>query len=169
MFASPEKSASVEDAARDEGQWDRRSMATRRKWPVKVTKRQTLPEREVQGSQCQTESRQGAAAAPTAGCDAEEGWSKSQGGLTPRPFLNCSSISSFLNLGSIPKQIPHFPFYLLMYFLSVLHADPFSKVHLSSFAFFFISVLSWLFPLLWNLLCPSTFFHLHFLMLKSFH
>ena len=53
-----------------------------------------------------------------------------------------------------------------MYFLSVLHADPFSKVHLSNFASFFILVLSfsfWLLPPLWNLLRPSTLFHLHFL------
>ena len=35
-------------------------------------------------------------------------------------LLNCSSISSFLSLCSIPKKISHFPLYLLMYFLSML-------------------------------------------------
>ena len=79
-------------------------------------------------------------------------------------LLNCSSISSFLSLCSIPKKISHF--------LSVLHADPLSKVHLSSFASFFHfgPVFSfWLLPPLWNLLRPSPLFHLDFLLLPPFH
>ena len=57
-------------------------------------------------------------------------------------LLNCSSISSFLNLCSIPMKISDFPLHLLMFFLAVLHADPLSKVHLNNCASFFISVLS---------------------------
>ena len=78
-------------------------------------------------------------------------------------LLNCSSISSFLSLCSVPKKISHF--------LSVLHADPLSKVHLSSFASFFHfgPVFSfWLLPPLWNLLRPSPLFHSDFLLLPPF-
>ena len=47
--------------------------------------------------------------------------------------LNCSSISSFLNLCSIPKKISHFPLYLFMYFLSVFGLG-ISSTHLLSFS-----------------------------------
>ena len=73
-------------------------------------------------------------------------------------LLNCSSISSFLNLCSIPKKISHFPLCLFTYFCSVLHADPFRNVHLNLFSSFLISVLST--PLSWHLL--------HLLHLKAF-
>ena len=52
------------------------------------------------------------------------------------------TISSFLNLCSIPKNISHFPLYLLIHVFSALQADPFSKVHLKLLASFFISFLS---------------------------
>ena len=51
-------------------------------------------------------------------------------------LLNYSSISSFLDLCSCPKKISHLPLCLLIFFLSLLHADPFSKVHFNSFASF---------------------------------
>ena len=55
-----------------------------------------------------------------------------------------------------------------MFFLSVLHAGPFSKVHLSLFSSVFILVLSspWLIPPLWDLLRTSVLFHLNFLLSK---
>ena len=76
-------------------------------------------------------------------------------------LLNCSSISSFLNLCSVPKKISNVPLYLLMYFLSALQADPLSKVHFSLFSsyFHFSPVFSFWLPLpLWNLLHPSALF-----------
>ena len=54
-----------------------------------------------------------------------------------------------------------------MYFLSVTHADPFSKVHLNNFASFLIfsPVFSfWLLPPFWCCLCPSALFDRHFLL-----
>ena len=53
------------------------------------------------------------------------------------PLLNCSSTSSFLNLCSIRKKISNVPLNLLMYFFSVLQANPLSKVHLNLRASFF--------------------------------
>ena len=43
-----------------------------------------------------------------------------------------SSISSFLILCSTPKNLSKAPVYLLTYFFSALHAEPFNKVHLTS-------------------------------------
>ena len=59
----------------------------------------------------------------------------------------------------------HFPLHLRMYFLSVLHADSLSKVHLSLFSsiFQFSPVFSfWLIPPLWDLLRASALFRLNF-------
>ena len=55
-------------------------------------------------------------------------------------LLNCSCISSFLNLCSTPKKISHFHSYF-----SVLQADPLSKVHINTLVSFSISVVSSLF------------------------
>ena len=60
--------------------------------------------------------------------------------------LNCSSISSLLILCSIPKKMSKVPLYLLIYFLSVLQAEPvqerctspFSKLSASHFCFFLL-------------------------------
>ena len=54
-------------------------------------------------------------------------------------LLKCSSISSFLNLCSIPKKTSKVPLYLLMYFISVLPAEPFNNTHLKFFSSFLIS------------------------------
>ena len=51
-------------------------------------------------------------------------------------LFTCSSVSSFLNLCSIPKKISNVPLYLLMYFFSVLQTDPFSKVRFNLLSFF---------------------------------
>ena len=91
--------------------------------------------------------------------------------LTACPFISdsCCYSSPFLPFSicaRFPKKISHFPLHLLMYSPSVLHAHPFSKVHLSSFASFFNLVLSsplWLLAPLWDLLRTSALFHLNFL------
>ena len=57
-------------------------------------------------------------------------------------MLNCYSISSFINQCSIPKKTSKGPLYLLVYFLSVLQAKPFSIAHLDLFSSLLISVRS---------------------------
>ena len=54
-------------------------------------------------------------------------------------MLNCYSISSFINQCSIPKKTSKGPLYLLVYFLSVLQAKPFSNAHLDLFSSLLIS------------------------------
>ena len=72
-------------------------------------------------------------------------------------LLNCSFISSFLNLCSIPKKISNVPLYLHKYFCSVLQAETFSHAHLNLFSSFLTSVQS----------TPSDSFH--FLWCFSFY
>ena len=50
--------------------------------------------------------------------------------------LNCSFISSFLIPCSITKKTSNVPLYLLVYFFTVHHAEPLSKVHLTAFDVF---------------------------------
>ena len=46
-------------------------------------------------------------------------------------LLNCYSISSLVILCSIPKKLSKVPLFLLFFFFSVHHAEPFSKMHLA--------------------------------------
>ena len=55
--------------------------------------------------------------------------------------LNCSSIASFLILCSTPRKISEVPLYLLKNFFSIHHAEPLSKVHLTIFKSFYLSLL----------------------------
>ena len=54
-------------------------------------------------------------------------------------LLNCSSISSFLNLCSIPKKTSKVPLYPLMYFLFALPTEPVNNAHLKFFSSFLTS------------------------------
>ena len=82
-------------------------------------------------------------------------------------FLNCPSVSAFIILRSNLKKISHSPLCLLIYFFSVLHADPLNRVHLNLLASFFISVLSspfGCFYLFGGCVRPPVFFDPHFLL-----
>ena len=83
-------------------------------------------------------------------------------------LLNCSSISSLLILGSIPKKMSKVPLYLLIYFVSVLQAEPFNKgaphrfrslLHLTSAFPFFLMEMSFYHSSAPNCF-PSFYFHL---------
>ena len=66
-------------------------------------------------------------------------------------LLNCSSISSFLNLCSIPKKTSHFPLYLLMHFSLCSKPIHRARCALKLFLLFFISIPSspcWLLSLI---------------------